>query len=73
MKDTETTKKVELVNDGRITNGVLLGLAVFILSQSILFVFLNMGAKSKCLSEGGIFTQGMSIAAITFTTCTYSK
>jgi hypothetical protein len=40
--DTETTKKVELLNDGRIT-------------------------------QGGIFTQGRSIAGITFTTCTFSK
>lgn len=75
-KNKETTKEpaeVKIASTGAITFGIVMGLFLLIFSQSAFFAFVNVDAKTRCLNNGGVFTEGRTIMSITYTSCTYTK
>ena len=56
-----------------ITASIFFGLSIFVLFHGIMGSFLGRDFKSKCVTNGGVYSETLSSILIVSKTCTYSK
>ena len=56
-----------------ITASIFFGLSIFVLFHGFFVSFLVRDIKSKCVANGGVYSETLSSILIVSQTCTYSK
>ena len=66
------TTRAQMKNKN-ITASIFFGLSIFVLFHGIFISFLDRDFKSKCVANGGVYSETLSSILIVSQTCTYSK